>query len=144
MSLLIWNVRGFNKKGRSKDVMDHFHKHSPSVLALVETQVKLAKVMRLNGCVHHWWSCHHFHLSRRGRIWIAWGTSIWTCFPVSVSLQQITLYVTNRGGLEGHLTIVYGENTHGQREQLWKEHTATNYQLALDCIRRLEHCHIYW
>jgi len=38
MSILVWNVRRFNKKGRRKDVIDHVHKFDPSIVALVETR----------------------------------------------------------------------------------------------------------
>jgi len=47
MFIMIWNVRGFNKKGRKKNVTDHIHKYNPSIIALVETKVILAKIQRI-------------------------------------------------------------------------------------------------
>jgi len=50
---------------------------SPSIVALVENKVKLAKVRRIEGCVPgHWLSCHNFNLSPRWMIWIAWNFEV--------------------------------------------------------------------
>jgi len=55
MSLLIWNVRGFNKEGRLQDVKDHLQIISPVFVALVETKVKHKNVRKLSGCVPQGW-----------------------------------------------------------------------------------------
>ena len=131
MTILTWNVRGINKKGRKQDVIDHIKLLSPSIVALVETKVKSSKIGRLAGCVpRHWLSCHNFEQSSEGRIWISWHTDIWTCTVTSVSIQQITLCVKNKGGLEGYLSVVYGLNTHDERLHLWKELQVLNISHA--------------
>lgn len=122
MSLLVWNVRGYNKEGRKRDIMDHIHSISPSIVALVETKVKLRNLQKINSCVPmEWLSCNNFHLSDKGRIWIAWNPNVWSCVVHACSLQHITLSIKNQGGLSGYLTIVYGFNTQGGRQMLWKE-----------------------
>jgi len=130
MTIFVWNIRGFNKKGRKSDVQDHIHKLSSSIVALVETKVKLSKVDRLSGCVpRNWTSCNNFALSAKGRIWVAWDPDVWSCFPHAISEQQITLFVKNKGGLEGYLTVVYVINTHVERMGLWRELKELNFTI---------------
>ena len=40
---------------------------------------------------------------------------------LSKGSQQLSMSLTNNGGLQGFLTIVYGENIHARRESLWEE-----------------------
>jgi len=40
---------------------------------------------------------------------------------LSKGSQQLSMSLTNNGGLQGFLTIVYSENIHARRESLWKE-----------------------
>jgi len=87
MSLLIWNARGLNKIERRKDVLEHIQKYKPSMVALVETKIKMSKFDRIKSCTRkQWQSCHNFHLSARGRIWISWDPTVWVCTVHSVSL----------------------------------------------------------
>ena len=46
---------------------------------------------------------------------------IWSCTLIADSIQQITLAIKNKGGLEGFLTIIYGLNSHVERVQLWNK-----------------------
>jgi len=91
-------------------------------VALIETKVKLSKLKRLEGCVpRHWLSSHNFDLSSRGRNWISWNREVRTCVTHTKSVQQITLHVNNKRGLEGYLTVVYALHTLGERLHMWKE-----------------------
>ena len=66
MSMVIWNVRGFNKESRRQDVLNHIQHHSPSLVALVETKVKIENLPRLSNCVPlSWKSCHNLYLSTK-------------------------------------------------------------------------------
>ena len=124
MSILIRNVRGLNKDGREKDVCDHIQKLSPSIVALVETKVKLSKLISIKTCVpKSWMSCNNFHLSFKGRIWISWNPIVWSCSVIAISSQHITISVKNQKEMEGHITVVYGLNAQGERDSLWKELT---------------------
>jgi len=42
MSIIVWNVRGLNKE-RRQDLKEHIASFAPSMLVLVETEVKLTK-----------------------------------------------------------------------------------------------------
>jgi len=66
-------------------------------------------------------SCSNFEIADSGKIWIGWDPRVWDCTVITKSVQQITLSVINKGGLQGYLTIIYGENLQRQREALWKE-----------------------
>ena len=102
MSIFIWNVRGMNKKGRRKDVIDHIQKLTPSIVALAEAKVELNEVYRVFNCVPQFWlSCNNFHLSEKGRIWVSRNPQVWFCSVLACSLQQFTLSVKNKEGLEG-------------------------------------------
>ena len=77
MSILVWNVRGLNDKGRRKDVKDHIAKYNPSIVAFVETKVALHNITRLSNCVYQGWqSCNNFDLCDTGRIWAAWDPRV--------------------------------------------------------------------
>ena len=92
MSILLWNVRGMTKKGRRKDAKDHFKSLSPSILALVETKVKLNKLDGLKCCVpHNWPSNDNFHLSSQGRIGLH-GTQISGFAMFMLFLFNISLF----------------------------------------------------
>ena len=79
---------------------DHVHKLSPSIIGLVETKLKASKTYKFTSILPSNWShVHNCDLSEKGRIWIRWDTTIWTCHVLS-SLQQITLQAVNKGGLE--------------------------------------------
>jgi len=78
--------------GKKKDVIDHIHTLSPSIVALVETKVKLSKVKRIASCVRNTWlTCHNFHLSDKGKFCTAWNPDVWICSVHAESVQQMTL-----------------------------------------------------
>jgi len=122
MSMLIWNVRGLNKIIRRKDVKKHIQNLHPSVVGLIETKVKPSKSHRISKCIPPTWSfCNNYSYSNRGRIWVAWDTNIWAPSFQLVSLQQITLQLKNKGGLEIFLSVVYGEYKQTNRNDLWSD-----------------------
>jgi len=72
MSILTWNVRGLNLEARRKDVKEHITKHKPSFVALLETKIKVNKMIRLIRCIPASWmhKTNHEH-SIGGRICLA-------------------------------------------------------------------------
>ena len=84
MTILLWNVRGHNKKGRKRDVQHHISSLSSSIVGLVETQIKLSKMSRIFGCVPA-------RLSLKGRIWAAWNPAVWSSVVYAISIQQISV-----------------------------------------------------
>lgn len=119
MDILVWNVRGLNKKERRRDITYHVHKFSPSIVGLVETKVRPNKSYRIiRSLPADWNHVHNYEFSNKGRIWFSWNTSIWSCQVICVSLQQITVHAINKGGLDIVLSIVHGENWISMRDQL--------------------------
>jgi len=122
MSVLVWNVRGLNKKVRRNDLKDQLHKWSPSLVGLVETKVKENNSVRVTNCFpNNWQYMNNYTFSPRGRIWIVWDPACWTCQVISSSEQQITITCQNRGGFQTHFSVIYGANYHSQRLNLWKK-----------------------
>ena len=69
MPVMIWNVRGLNKRVRRQDVKHHIAKYSPSFVGLLETKVKLSNFARIADCFPlNWNFSNNFHLSNLGRI----------------------------------------------------------------------------
>ena len=119
MTILVWNVRDLNLKERRRDVKNHIHTLSPSIVGLVETKVRPTKAYRVNKAIPHGWQfVNKYECSNKGRIWLCRNASIWLCIVLSVSLQQITIQATNKRGLAIIMSGVYGENWISQREAL--------------------------
>lgn len=54
-------------------------------------------------------------------IWLGWDHSVWIGNLTSISKQVIHGEFRNLGGLEIHITIVFGKNWQVEREDLWEE-----------------------
>lgn len=119
MTMLFWNVRGMNMKSRRKDIKNHIKSLYPSVVGLIETKVKSHKAARISKCIPSTWPyCNNYSCSNKGRIWLTWDDSVWTGYVISVTLQQISVTLENKGGLLILLTLVYGENKESDRKLL--------------------------
>lgn len=122
MTILFWNVRGMNKKSRRKDIKNHIRSIQPTVMGLIETKVKSHKASRITNCIPPNWSYYNNYAnSAKGRIWIAWEDAVWTGSVISISLQQISIQLENKGGLIILITLGYGENKEIDRKQLWAD-----------------------
>jgi len=55
MTILVWNVRGMNKKKRGQDVRDYINKLKPYIIGLIETKVKFSKARRVLNCIPQGW-----------------------------------------------------------------------------------------
>ena len=69
----------------------------------------------------NWLSYHNFSYSSKRRIWIAWNPDIWSCTIIVASIQQITLAIKGKRGLEGFPTIIYGLHSQEESSQLWNK-----------------------
>ena len=77
MSILVWNIRGMNKKERRQDVKDHIYKFKPSIIGLVETKVRRHKASRVLKCWPQGWGhTNNYAFSNNGRIWAFWEMHI--------------------------------------------------------------------
>ena len=111
MTILVWNVRGINKKERRQDIKDHIHKLKPTMIGLVETKVRPHKARRVLNCVPQSWSyANNYTHSNKCRIWIFWSRQVWNCNIINLSSQQITIEAKNIRGLDLVVSFIYGEN----------------------------------
>ena len=98
MPILIWNVRGLNKKERRRDLKSHMAKLSPNMVVLVETKIRPHKEYRIWKCIPRYWDfVNKYEFSNLGRIWICWCPKIWSCHVINKAMQQITVKATNKG-----------------------------------------------
>jgi len=97
MSVMIWNVRGLNKRVRRQDAIHHIAKYSPFFVGLLETKVKLSNFARIADCIpSNWNSSNNFQSSKLGRICVFWNQAIWTCTELSKSSQQSLFWLLTR------------------------------------------------
>jgi len=92
--------------------------------------VALKNANRLTKCVYQGWrNCHNFDVGDSGGIWCAWDRRVWDCNVISKSPQQISLFLSNIGGMKCYLTLIYGENIQSRRELLWQDLTTMEVKL---------------
>jgi len=100
MSILIWNVRGLNKKVRRQDLKEHVQKWTPIVLVLVETKIRPHKDYKILKCLPGIWDyTNNYDFSHLGRVWICCDARIWKCQVFSKSMQQSLLQQQIKEGL---------------------------------------------
>lgn len=122
MSMLFWNVRGMNEKGRRHDILKHIQNSHASVVGLIETKVRPVNSRKIIKCIPASWKfCNNYTYSNIGRIWVMWDENHWKGIIISISLQQITVKLKNLGGLSILVSTIYGENKEADRNQLWED-----------------------
>ena len=89
-------------------------------VGLLETKVKENKRQRKLGL--KWtWSCNYSH-SHRGRIWIGWCSEDINVQILNVEEQFMHCSISERDTQRTILcTVIYGLNTVGQRQELWRQ-----------------------
>lgn len=119
--LVSWNLRGFNKVGKIKDISSILFRLQPEICILIETRVKLAKesVIRKKLSLHNSY-VDNYSNHENGRIWVSWN-SLTTQIEVNSSTDQ---YIHRRvndphGKLKFNMTVVYALISLNRRRQLW-------------------------
>lgn len=121
MDVLIWNCRGAGNKSFRRNFTDLFMKHKPSIVALLETKVKLDtmgtffKKLGLKG------SLHIDPMGRVGGIWILWDPDFISLNPTKITDQVIHVNVKKDDFDEWVFSAVYGSPNQVTRNQLWEE-----------------------
>ena len=73
MTLLIWNVRGFNDPLKQKNVIDRIRYIKANIVCLLETRVKENKSQSIVGKYFKGWKYANNYVSAiNGRIWFLW------------------------------------------------------------------------
>lgn len=72
-NILVWNIRGLNRKIKQIEVSKFINSHNMKLFSLLETRVKLPNLgqVYLNLCP--WWCfSHNFGCRKNGRIILGW------------------------------------------------------------------------
>ncbi|XP_056698108.1 uncharacterized protein [Spinacia oleracea] len=123
MNICSWNVRGMNDPSKVGDIKNFVNVNQISVVALIETRVKLknsSKIQNKFGAQWHWVS--NYDHSDRGRIWIGWKHRVVTFTVVYKSEQIIHGIVSAKSAnFTSGFTAVYGLHSIETRRPLWRE-----------------------
>ena len=109
MTVIVWNVRGFNDPLKQKRVIARIRSINAKVVCLLETKVKENNSRSIID--HHfqgWGWLHNYSEAYNGRIWVLWHDQ------VSVDLMDTTAqcisYSIKMSSNQFYMSIVYGYN----------------------------------
>jgi len=90
-----WNIRDLNWPNKQEDVKLFLHEKNVGLVGLLETKVKEKNVEKILSKIFQGWNWHHnFHLSTKGKIWVAWRPSQYDAHIISMADQFIHCKVT--------------------------------------------------
>ncbi|KAL4196362.1 hypothetical protein AMTRI_Chr04g182850 [Amborella trichopoda] len=123
MKLLVWNVRGLGQPSK-KEVKDLTSKHSPAVLARIETkqpEPDLKLIHQVWGRRPSQWVSLAANGASEG-IWIVWNPSDHILNSSHKGDFSVTILLTSTlDGLPWKFTAIYGPNSPILRNRLWSE-----------------------
>ena len=78
MTMLVWNVRGFNDPLKQKAVVSRIRKLKISLVCLLETRVKENNMMPIFSRHFQGWQLfqNYSNDAKNGRIWMIWNSSL--------------------------------------------------------------------
>ncbi|KAK8617810.1 hypothetical protein V6N13_080715 [Hibiscus sabdariffa] len=130
MTMLVWNVRGFNDPLKQKRVLGIARKLDIEILGLLETRVQVSNAAyivqnRFGG----WMFFNNYLAAPNGRIWIL-IRGAWKFEEVSSTSQAITCCL-RMGDDSFYCSFVYACNGREDRRELWRELIADKLELEL-------------
>lgn len=121
--MVSWNVMGFNKEGKLRDISCCLLELRPDVVVLIETRVKANKVkvvrdkLNLNGKYLYNYQFHDNDI-----IWVEWDNNEVDIRHVKGNSQFIHYGVYDvKGMFKYWLTVVYGQTQLEHKRNLWKD-----------------------
>lgn len=91
MRILVWNIGGFNKPLKQKELVKCVRRLNVSIICLVETRVREENVRKFKyGMFPNWKIIHNYSSHVLGRIWICWDPGITSVSAVSIHEQVLT------------------------------------------------------
>ncbi|XP_020685967.1 uncharacterized protein LOC110102125 [Dendrobium catenatum] len=119
-----WNVRGFNHAEKVLNCKSLIKSFKLDMLCLLETRIHSPSLDDPFFKISHSLfpneeSCHNFHLTSSGRIWIKWDSSKLCFTPNVITKQMINGNVLVGNCFLFQLTIVYAANNVFDRKALW-------------------------
>ena len=77
-NIVSWNIRGLNWPNKQEDLKLFLRMNKVGLIGLLETKVKQNKVdIMASKILPGWQWQHNFLLNPKGRIWMAWKSSIY-------------------------------------------------------------------
>lgn len=123
MKILVWNIRGFNKSLKHKEVKKILRCNKVSILCLIETKVKESNVRKVKDIIcPNWLMVHNYSTNPLGRIWICWDPGFFSMEAFSISEQIISCKVEDvKGQRAWFLSVVYGSNQGLNRKRMLRD-----------------------
>ena len=106
MSILIWNVRGMIRKVENRMLEISLNLYLLIFWPWLKLKSNSKNLHTKMLCTNTLVFMSQLSIVIQRKNMIAWRPKIWTCTVYAVSIQQITLHVKNKGGLERYMTIV--------------------------------------
>ncbi|KAL4201458.1 hypothetical protein AMTRI_Chr02g258770 [Amborella trichopoda] len=124
MKLLVWNVRDLGSRSKKDAVMDLTSKHSPTILALVETKpphLDLLLIRQVWGRKPSQWVSLAAN-GASGGIWVVRNTTGRTLTSSYIGDFSDTILLTSTSdGIPWKFSAIYGPNSSNNRERFWNE-----------------------
>src|SRR4051812_5168133 len=108
MSVFCWNCRGAGKAATAQELREFARKFAPTLMCIVETQVKKDRVEALASSIGYDKVLAIDSQGRSGGIGIYWNNNTTVSFLGS-SFYHIDISVTEGGQDPWRLTVFYGE-----------------------------------
>lgn len=132
MHLVAWNIRGLNEPIKQVAIKRFLLSNNVSLMFILETRVKIFNSRKIMKAIRPGWSwMHNYSKAYNGRIWLAWNHEelIVNVFRIEEQLVHCEVS-TISGDISFACTIVYAQNTSGQRERLWEALVNLNSQMT--------------
>ena len=110
-----WNIRGLNQPNKQEDIKIFLSNKHIGLVGLLEIKVKERNVEKVANRLFQGWKWqHHFQLSTKGRIWVAWKPGQYHVQIISMIEQYIHCKATQITTMKGFfITFVCGANQAG-------------------------------
>lgn len=120
-SFFAWNVRGFNKMRKHKNVRTWINSARPAFGCLLETRVHQDRCQEIITTTFPGWKhLTNYDFHRLGRIWFVWSEAV-DVEPLSRCSQSITVRIRTVSGDYFLCSCVYASNFQRERLLLWDE-----------------------
>ena len=128
MIISSWNVRGMNSPDKTKEVRHFLETNNISVIGLMETKIKEAKVENIFKKLGNNWNWrNNYNHHAKGRIWVGWGHDRCNLESWMTHKQFIATKITPiNTGESFQVIFVYGLHNVSDRGGLWIEPQQVN------------------
>lgn len=121
MIILSWNVRGFNKLQRRKDVLQLCESRKADFFGVLETKIKDANLRSYLSIFDENWHWIHSGKNGKSRIIVFWRKNAVSVTSLELSDQFICCdFVIQSSSEVGRIIFVYGSNVDCERLTLWQ------------------------